>query len=43
MLEVHPEPARSKVDPLQPINFADFASLMGAMNQVAQAIGRRVV
>jgi 3-deoxy-7-phosphoheptulonate synthase len=42
MLEVHPEPARAKVDPLQPINFTDFGRLMGAMNQVAKAIGRRV-
>lgn len=42
MLEVHPEPTRAKVDPLQPINFTDFARLMGAMNQVAKAIGRRV-
>lgn len=42
MVEVHPEPTRAKVDPLQPINFKDFAELMTAMNQVANAVGRRV-
>lgn len=42
MLEVHPQPEKAKVDPLQPIDFEDFAALMTAMNQVARAVGRRV-
>jgi 3-deoxy-7-phosphoheptulonate synthase len=42
MLEVHPDPENSAVDPLQPINFAEFEQLMGEMNAVARAVGRSV-
>ena len=42
MLEVHPDPANAAVDPLQPIDFAAFDSLMQRMRAVAQAVGRRV-
>lgn len=42
MLEVHPDPSNAAVDPLQPIDYAEFESLMGKMNAVAQALGRRV-
>ncbi len=42
MLEVHPEPAKAAVDPLQPIDFAAFAALMGDMQNVAAAVGRTV-
>lgn len=42
MLEVHPDPPNAAVDPLQPIDFAAFDSLMQRMRAVAQAIGRRV-
>lgn len=42
MLEVHPDPPRAAVDPLQPIDFAALSSLMKDMDSVARAIGRRV-
>lgn len=42
MLEVHPDPDNAAVDPLQPVNFADFAALMVDMDKVAHAIGRRI-
>lgn len=42
MLEVHPDPENSAVDPLQPINFGAFEQLMGEMNAVARAVGRSV-
>ena len=42
MLEVHPDPANAAVDPLQPIDFAAFDSLMQRMRAVAQAVGRRL-
>ena len=42
MLEVHPDPANAAVDPLQPINFEAFASLMEDMERVAGAVGRTV-
>ena len=40
MLEVHPDPENSAVDPLQPIDFAAFNNLMGKMEQIASCIGR---
>jgi 3-deoxy-7-phosphoheptulonate synthase len=43
MLEVHPDPPNAAVDPLQPIDYAEFASLMGRMDKVATAVGRRVL
>lgn len=42
MLEVHPDPSNAAVDPLQPIDYAEFGALMTRMNAVATAIGRRV-
>jgi len=37
MLEVHPDPDNAAVDPLQPINYADFFNLMNNMDAVAKA------
>ena len=34
MLEVHPDPENSAVDPLQPIDFSTFSSLMGKWNKL---------
>ena len=42
MLEVHPDPSNAAVDPLQPIDYAEFGSLVGRMDAVARAVGRRV-
>lgn len=42
MLEVHPDPPNAAVDPLQPIDYRDFSALMGKMDGVARAVGRRV-
>jgi 3-deoxy-7-phosphoheptulonate synthase len=42
MLEVHPDPTNAAVDPLQPIDFASFDSLMQRMRAVALAVGRRI-
>ena len=42
MLEVHPDPRNAAVDPLQPIDYADFGHLMAKMRTVAAAIGRSV-
>jgi len=42
MLEVHPDPENSAVDPLQPIDFETFGNLMKAMEKVAQAVDRTV-
>ena len=40
MLEVHPDPENSAVDPLQAIDFDAFEALMGDMEGVAAAVGR---
>ena len=43
MLEVHPDPENSAVDPLQPINFETFNSLMKKMDNVAKAVSKEVI
>lgn len=43
MLEVHPNPSESAVDPLQPIDFQEFGHLMKKMNEIAKCLGRRVL
>ncbi|OSM00162.1 3-deoxy-7-phosphoheptulonate synthase [Magnetofaba australis] len=43
MLEVHPDPPNSAVDPLQPIGFEPFGDLMKQMDATAKVIGRRVL
>ena len=42
MLEVHPDPQNSAVDPLQPISFKSFSKLMKQMKKVAKSIGRNI-
>jgi 3-deoxy-7-phosphoheptulonate synthase len=42
MIEVHPDPPNAAVDPLQPVDYAEFAGLMDRMDTVARAVGRRV-
>ena len=43
MLEVHPDPENSAVDPLQPIDFNSFASLMDRMDKVARINGKYIL
>ncbi len=43
MLEVHPDPSNSAVDPLQPIDFKEFAELVKLMDNVARASFKRKV
>ncbi len=43
MLEVHPDPKNSAVDPLQPIDFKEFGELVKKMNLVAIASQNRKV
>jgi|TARA_B100001989_G_C24344093_1_gene366439 3-deoxy-7-phosphoheptulonate synthase len=43
MLEVHPDPKNAAVDPLQPINFQDFDTLINDMHKVALSIGRNIL
>ncbi len=43
MLEVHPDPENSAVDPLQPINYENFNKLMIKMNKLAKEIMNRKI
>ena len=43
MLEVHPDPENSAVDPLQPIDFNSFTSLMHSMDKVAHINGKYIL
>ena len=44
MLEVHPDPSNSAVDPLQPIDFKEFAEIIQLMDNVAKAsLNRKVI
>ena len=43
MLEVHPDPENSAVDPLQPIDFGSFKKLMHSMDKVAHINGKHIL
>ena len=43
MLEVHPDPENSAVDPLQPIDFNSFSELMKTMDKVAHVTGKKIL
>ena len=43
MLEVHPDPENSAVDPLQPIDFKAFSNLMSKMDKVARITGKQIL
>lgn len=42
MIEVHPDPPNAAVDPLQPVDFLEFESIVERMDVVARAVGRRI-
>tara|TARA_Y100000590_G_scaffold321033_1_gene363435 strand:+ start:1085 stop:1972 length:888 start_codon:yes stop_codon:yes gene_type:complete len=43
MLEVHPDPENSAVDPLQPINFEDFGNLVTKMDSIAKILNKKIL
>ena len=43
MLEVHPDPENSAVDPLQPINYKDFKKLINKMDILAKKVMDKTV
>ena len=43
MLEVHPDPENSAVDPLQPINYNDFKNLIKKMDILAKKVMKKTV
>ena len=43
MLEVHPDPENSAVDPLQPIDFKEFGSLVNDMDKLAKTLFKKTI
>ena len=43
MLEVHPDPENSAVDPLQPIDFKAFSHLISKMDEIAHITGKQIL
>ena len=43
MLEVHPNPEKSAVDPLQPIDYSNFKHLMQSMDKVAKSVSKKFI
>ena len=43
MLEVHPDPENSAVDPLQPISFDHFSKLINKMNKIANIFNKKII
>ena len=42
IIEMHPNPKKSAVDPLQPLNFKEFNSLRLRLKKVAKAVNRNI-
>lgn len=43
IIETHPEPSKSKVDPLQPLNFNQFTNLIKKLRQYAKLEGKKIL
>ena len=43
IIEMHPNPKKSAVDPLQPLNFNQFKKLMNNSKKVAKSINRKII
>ena len=43
MLEVHPDPKNSAVDPLQPIDYKEFASIIENINSISKIIYKKKI
>ncbi len=43
MLEVHPDPVNSAVDPLQPVNYQAFSDIMQDMDKIAKSIQKKSI
>ena len=42
IIEMHPNPSKSAVDPLQPLNFKQFGKLVSESKKVAKAVNRKI-
>ena len=42
IIEMHPKPSKSAVDPLQPLNFKQFGKMVFNLKKVAQSVNRKI-
>ena len=42
IIEMHPNPKKSLVDPLQPLNFNQFKDLLKISKRVAKSVNRKI-
>ena len=43
LIEVHPDPKKAAVDPLQPLDFKQFKSLIEKSKKVASSINKKII
>ncbi len=43
IIETHPDPKKSAVDPLQPLNFKQFASLIKKTRKISKYFGKKII
>ena len=43
IIEVHPKPEESKVDPLQPLNYKKFSEVIGVSKKISKIFNRKII
>ncbi len=43
IIEMHPDPKNSAVDPLQPLNFKQFANLKSRINKLSKIVNKKII
>ncbi len=43
IIEMHPRPEKSLVDPLQPLNFKEFSNLLIKCKKIAKAVNKKII
>lgn len=43
IIEVHPDPSKSKVDPLQPLNYGQFKELRTKLKKISKNLSRKII
>ena len=43
IIEMHPNPKKSAVDPLQPLDFKEFANLKKKLKKIASILGKKII
>ena len=43
IIEMHPDPKNSAVDPLQPLNFKQFVNLKSKVNKLTKIVNKKII